>query len=71
MKAAIIHSYGDIGVLEIADMPVPEMGDDEVLVGGAAENTTAPNADIHDGCPAHVFIRDDGAVGGIRPRLSV
>lgn len=36
MKAARIHAYGDRGSVAVEEVPVPEVGPDEVLIRVAA-----------------------------------
>jgi NADPH:quinone reductase-like Zn-dependent oxidoreductase len=67
MKAIVQHEYGDPGVLRLADLPIPTIGDREVLVAVRASSVNMGDLATVTGRPA--LIR---AVAGLRrPRTPV
>ena len=51
MRAVVAHAYGDVDVLDIADMPVPTPADDELLVRVEASSLNALDWHFLTGTP--------------------
>lgn len=49
MKAFVLHRYGKKGALELAEVPIPELRDDEVLVQVHAAGVNLLDSKIRDG----------------------
>jgi NADPH:quinone reductase-like Zn-dependent oxidoreductase len=49
MKAFVLHRYGKKGALELAEVPIPELRDDEVLVQVHAAGVNLLDCKIRDG----------------------